>query len=56
MHLIHPSSWETFGIRILEAMAVGPPVVASKLDGTPELGIDGENGILVEPGNEKSLA
>jgi glycosyltransferase involved in cell wall biosynthesis len=41
---------------ILEAMAMGLPVVSSRLAGTPEVVIDDVTGILVEPGNVDALA
>ena len=41
---------------ILEAMAMGLPVVSSRLAGTPEVVVDGVTGILVEPGDVDSLA
>jgi glycosyltransferase involved in cell wall biosynthesis len=41
---------------ILEAMAMGLPVVSSRLAGTPEVVIDSVTGILVEPGDVDSLA
>ncbi len=41
---------------ILEAMAMGLPVVSSRLAGTPEVVIDGVTGILTEPGDVDSLA
>lgn len=41
---------------IIEAMAMGLPVVATRVGGIPELVMDGETGILVEPGDPKGLA
>lgn len=52
-----PSLWaEPFGIVVIEAMAGGTPVVASRIGGIPEIVIDGETGLLVEPGNPDALA
>jgi glycosyltransferase involved in cell wall biosynthesis len=52
---VMPSRGEGFGIVLLEAMACGIPVVASKLDGSREALRDGMLGILVAPGNPPEL-
>lgn len=51
-----PSLYEGFGIAIVEAMAAGRPVVASAVDGIPEVVVDQDTGLLVPPGNESALA
>ncbi len=51
-----PSSKEGFGLAILEAMARGVPVVASKAGGIPEIIHDGQNGYLFTTANPQSLA
>ena len=51
-----PSRVEPQGIVNLEAMAAGRAVVASKTGGVPEIVLDGQTGVLVEPDNAESLA
>ena len=46
---------ELLGLVLIEAMASGAPVVASRLGGVPEVVADRETGFLVEPGNTDEL-
>jgi glycosyltransferase involved in cell wall biosynthesis len=55
--LVLPSEWyENAPVSILEAYALGRPVIGTRIGGIPELVADGETGILVEPGNPAMLA
>ncbi|MGH7428016.1 MAG: glycosyltransferase family 4 protein [Candidatus Methylomirabilaceae bacterium] len=51
-----PSLEEGFGLAVLEAMAAGLPVVASRVGGLPELVEEGRTGWLVPPANPAALA
>lgn len=54
--LIQPSLRETFSITILEAMAMGIPIIASDAGGNPEQIIPHYNGYLFETGNYLDLS
>jgi starch synthase len=54
--LVLPSRQEPFGTVLAEAMAVGTPVVATRVDGLPEVVEDGVTGELVEPDDPRALA
>lgn len=45
-----------YPLSILEAMAVGKPVIVSNVGGMPEIVMNGKNGILVEPNDVNSLS
>jgi glycosyltransferase involved in cell wall biosynthesis len=47
--LVLPSEYEAFGLVLLEALAHGTPVVASRVGGIPEFIPEGKAGILVPP-------
>jgi glycosyltransferase involved in cell wall biosynthesis len=46
--LVFPSKREAFGIVLLEAMALGKPIVTTKMGGIPEVVKDKRNGIFVK--------
>lgn len=50
-----PSLWEGLPIGLLEAMAMGKAVIATKVDGTVEVLQHRENGIMIEPGKVDAL-
>jgi glycosyltransferase involved in cell wall biosynthesis len=52
-----PSVWEeAFGLAVLEPMARGVPVIASRAGGIPEVVEEGETGLLVPPGDARAIA
>ncbi|WP_062205034.1 glycosyltransferase [Aureimonas sp. AU12] len=54
--LVLPSLFEGLPLVVLEAMAAGRPVVATRIGGTDEAVVDEETGWLTEPGDPASLA
>ncbi len=51
-----PSLWEGFSIALLEALAMGVPVIATKVGGAEEVITSGQQGLLIPPGEAHSLA
>ena len=55
--IVVPSGWhENSPLSILEAMAYGKPIVASRIGGIPEFVRDGRTGLLFDPGNVSQLS
>ena len=53
--LVFPSTTETLGLAMLEALSSGLPVVAARAGAAHEVVTDGESGLLYEPGDPASL-
>jgi glycosyltransferase involved in cell wall biosynthesis len=53
---VFPSHYEALGSAILEAMSFGIPVVASRVDGIPEIVRDTVDGFLVPANDPRALA
>ena len=54
--LVSPSRWEGMPNVVLEAMAAGKPVIGTRVQGTEDLVIHHETGLLVPPDHPASLA
>jgi glycosyltransferase involved in cell wall biosynthesis len=50
------SEYEGFGLVLLEAMAAGRPVVATRVSAIPEVVADGESGLLIPRGDVSAMA
>ena len=53
--MVLSSSWENFPHTVVEALAVGTPVIATDTGGVAEVVRDGENGLLVPPAEPDAL-
>ncbi len=54
--MVFPSHEESFGNTLIEAMGMGVPIIASNKGGVPDIIVDGECGVLIEPKNSVLLA
>lgn len=54
--LVHPADMEGLGVSLLQASAARVPIIASRIGGIPEAVRDGENGVLIVPGDVAGLA
>jgi glycosyltransferase involved in cell wall biosynthesis len=52
---IFPSYSEGMPIAVIEAMACGLPIIATRVGGVPEMVSDGVNGILIDPGRPDQI-
>ena len=54
--VVVPSFMESCPYSLIEAMALGKPIVASSVPGIRDMVVDGESALLVPPGDPKALA
>ncbi len=54
--VVLPSWYEGLPLAVLEAMAAGRPVIASRIPGIQEIITEGADGVLFEPGDAAALA
>ena len=54
--IVNASFGEPFGLTVLEAMAIGKPVVVPATGGPAEIVRDSRDGVAVQPGNPAALA
>lgn len=54
--VVHPAVRDPFPLALLEAMALGRPIVATAVGGIPEMFVDGESGVLAPAGDVPAFA
>jgi glycosyltransferase involved in cell wall biosynthesis len=47
--------YESYGLAAAEAMAMGVPVIGTRVGAIPELVVNGQTGLLIPPGDEEAL-
>jgi glycosyltransferase involved in cell wall biosynthesis len=52
----HPTLLDSSPIALLEGMSLGKPAVTTQIGGIPELVVNGETGIILQPGDPTTLA
>jgi glycosyltransferase involved in cell wall biosynthesis len=53
---LHAARKEAFGLVLIEAMAAGLPVIASKVGGIPDIVLHNKTGFLADPGNHTEFS
>lgn len=53
---VHPSHIEGFGIAVVEAMLAGKPIIVSNAGALPELIVDKESGLVIDPFDPRAWA
>ncbi len=54
--LVNPSLYETFGMSLIEGMAMKLPIIATSVGGMTEIVVNNRNGLLIPPENPEALA
>ncbi|OFW13595.1 MAG: hypothetical protein A3H29_08785 [Acidobacteria bacterium RIFCSPLOWO2_02_FULL_67_21] len=54
--VVMPSRWEGLPVAAVEAAVMARPIVATRVDGIPEIVLDGETGLLIDTESPQQLA
>jgi glycosyltransferase involved in cell wall biosynthesis len=52
---VFPSLWEGFPFSIVEAMRAGAAIITTRVGGIPEAIMDGQDGLLIQPGSKDEI-